>query len=227
MSSKQIFPVVILEELLSPHTLKDFWDLHLSREPYAAPFKAQRFKNLINWGLIESILATQHGDCWLPQLGHLPHQKELATGRLTINQARENFKQGRTVLVRHAEKAHSALEEIAHNFFQVFHAPIDIQIYCTPAGQEGFNWHYDLEEVFVLQSSGEKEFFLRKNTFNPRPTFMPKDLEFEKETNRTEIRCLLKEGDWLYIPSGYWHKARALTDSFHMSVGVMPTWRLS
>lgn len=218
--------VIILEELLAPHSLQDFCETHLSREPYAAPFKAARFKNLINWELIESILTSKYDNCWLAQQGHLPDQKELSTGQLTPEQARENFKKGRTVLVRHAEKAHPVLEDIAQDFSRLFQAPIDIQLYCTPAGQEGFNWHYDLEEVFVIQTSGEKEFYLRKNTLSPRPRFMPKDLEFEKETNRTEIRCLLKEGDWLYIPSGFWHKAKAITDSFHMSVGVMPTWRL-
>ena len=52
---------------------------------------------------------------------------------------------------------------------------------------------------------------------------MPQNLEFHKEKNKTEIHCWLKAGDWLYIPKGYWHKARALKDSFHLSVGVLNT----
>ena len=35
-----------------------------------------------------------------------------------------------------------------------FAAPVDVHLYCTPAGQPGFGWHYDAEDVFVLQTAG-------------------------------------------------------------------------
>lgn len=219
--------MAILQELIAPHTVQHFLNQNiLSKAPYAAPFKAEAFKGLISWALLEEIFVSGHKDCWLPRHGLLPEEKELNTGRLTIEQAKKGFEQGRTVLIRHAERAHPILNAVAEDFFRLFHAPIDIQIYCTPAEQEGFNWHYDIEEVFVIQSQGQKEFRLKQNTVCPNPQFMPKDLEFEKETTKSEIRCLLEAGDWMFIPSGYWHKARAITDSFHMSVGLMKNQRL-
>jgi len=33
---------------------------------------------------------------------------------------------------------------------------------------------------------------------------------------------LLNEGDWLYIPSGWWHKAQTQSESMHISIGLMP-----
>lgn len=215
--------MVILQELLGPLTLNDFYENYLFKLPFAAPSAASRFKELISWPLLKEIFEKGHADCWLPQHGLLPEQKDLQTGRLTYEQARKGFEAGRTVLVRHAEKAHPRLEAIAKDFYELFKDPVDIQLYCTPAGEEGFDWHYDSEEVFVIQSAGEKEFRLRKNTVNPWPVHskLPKNMHFEKEAPAPEIRCLLKAGDWLYIPAGYWHKARAVTESYHLSVGVM------
>lgn len=213
--------MAILEELIAPLQLQDFLNMHYARSPFAAPLKAKRFCDLISWPLMTEIIDSGHDDCWLVKEGFMHKNPELSTGRLQVETAKQEFQTGHTVLVRHAEKSHPKLAEIADDFRRLFFRPVDIQLYCTPANEEGFNWHYDLEDVFVLQSKGEKEFRLKPNSVNPNPLTMPKDLEFHKEKNKTEIRCWLKAGDWLYIPKGYWHKAKALTDSFHLSVGVL------
>lgn len=213
----------IIKQLLAPLTLEEFTEKYFHKEPHAAPFRAASMQNLISWYLLSEIFANGHDDCWLPAKGQLPPQKELNSGYLTINQALKGFQEGRTVLVRHSERAHPILAAIARDFYNVFGDPIDIQLYCTPAGQEGFDWHYDVEDVFVIQSSGEKEFRLKKNTvstFPLNPKTSQKELFF-KEMPSAETRCWLKPGDWLYIPAGYWHKAKALKDSCHLSVGVM------
>jgi len=213
----------IIEEMVAPQSLGSFLETYFGKVPCAAPFQALRFKDLISWGLLEEILQKNHPDCWLPYHGRLPEEKMLRQGTLSVGQAQRGVQEGRTLLVRHSEQAHSALAEIAKDFRESFHLPVDIQLYYTPGGEEGFDWHYDLEDVFVIQSVGEKEFRLKANTVAPRPLPrpLPKDLHFEEERNRMEIRCLLKAGDWLYIPSGYWHKARALSTSAHLSVGVL------
>lgn len=215
--------MAILSDLIQPLSLQEFSDKHLFKQPYASPLKAEPFRNLISWPLLWEIFNSGHQDCWLPKQGLLPPEPDLQTGHLTFEQARKGYEEGRTILIRHAEKAHPKLAAIAQDFHRLFQDPVDIQIYCTPPEEEGFDWHYDSEEVFVIQSGGEKEFRLRKNTLNPSPQHMriPKNMRFENEPPAPEIRCLLKAGDWLYIPSGWWHKARALSPSFHMSVGVM------
>lgn len=210
-------------------SLQEFSETYLFRHPFAAADRARRYKDLVNWKLLEEILSSPHANCWLPRQGLLPKDEKWATGQLNTAQARAGFNQGRTLLIRHAEKAHSKMAEIGQNFAKLFQDPIDIQLYVTPAEEEGFDWHYDAEEVFVIQTGGEKEFRLRRNTIDPWPlgSKLPRNMEFERERPSPEIRCHLKAGDWLYIPSGYWHKARALTDSFHLSVGVMATTGVS
>ena len=212
----------VMQELLGQLEVQHFVKNYLFKHPYAEPSRAKRFENLISWNLLKEIFS-KHQDCWLPCCGRLPTDAGLNQGTLTAVQAQLGFLEGRTVLVRHAEKASQKLAEVANEFYQYFNKPIDIQLYATPAGAQGFDWHYDVEDVFVIQSAGEKEFRLLPNTVTPRPLpMMSKDnVRFHQEKKAPEIRCWLKPGDWLYIPAGYWHKAEAITNSFHLSVGVM------
>lgn len=215
--------MTILEELLPKEEFEIFIQKHLFKHPYAAPNVAKNFINLISWTLLEEYFSS-HNDCWLPKSGRLPLEPELCKGILTSVQAHWGFSNGNTILIRHAERGNPCLARIAEDFTrQFFGNPVDIQLYVTPKGNEGFDWHYDVEDVFVIQSQGEKEFRLLYNTITPRPLpqFSRETAHFHNEKTFPEIRCLLKEGDWLYIPAGVWHKARAITDSFHLSVGVL------
>nr|WP_295902254.1 cupin domain-containing protein [uncultured Bdellovibrio sp.] len=216
----------ILEELLSPIPFSMFSQEYIAKErPFAAPEKALFMKNCISWFMLQEILENRHSDCWLPMQGKLPEDSALNTGTLSKEQFLHGFKNNRTLLVRHAEHAHPVTRMIAYDFQSFFQCPIDLQVYCTPAQQEGFEWHYDLDDVFVIQTFGEKEFRLRKNTTTPRPLDRKASQReyFLREPPAPEIRCWLKAGDWLYIPAGYWHKAQAMTDSIHLSIGVHTT----
>ena len=211
----------VLEKLLGDISIEVFKRDSLSQRPVAKPGTAREYYKLIGWDLLAEIFATHYKDCWLVNRGQLTQPS--ATGQLTIESAQAGFSRGETIVIRHSEKAHSGLNKIAREFAAGFAAPVDIQLYCTPEAQEGFDWHYDIEDVFVIQSSGQKEFSLRKNVALEKPSsvIIPKNLkELEALSEGPEFKCLLKAGDFLYIPAGYWHKARALTPSFHLSVGV-------
>lgn len=64
---------------------------------------------------------------------------------------------------------------------------------------------------------------LRKNTVNPLPLeeTTPEDMHYEREIMPL-WKCTLSPGDWLYIPSGYWHRAKAVTSSTSIALGVKP-----
>jgi ribosomal protein L16 Arg81 hydroxylase len=130
--------------------------------------------------------------------------------------------QGYTLLVRHAERHDPRLAHLAAEFQAAFAAPVNIHMYCTPGGQYGFGWHYDAEEVFILQTRGTKEYFLRRNTMNPNPVPEPHyDFSAISRERTPVMACTLVAGDWLYIPSGWWHAATAREDSLSISVGVL------
>lgn len=219
--------MAILDELLKPMSTEEFKNSYYLRSLYASPSKALRFRKLITWPLLSDIFSSGHRDCWLPLRGRLPSEPDLSSGTLTVVQALNGFERGRTVLIRHSERAHPILRGVADDFQNHFGDPVDIQLYVTPPGGEGFEWHYDLEEVFVIQTSGEKEFYLRIPKRRPslKKVELPKCLDFASEFEGGDIRCRLKAGDWMYIPAGVWHKARAITPSFHLSIGVLSSER--
>ncbi len=215
----------ILERLLQPHlTLDEFLSVFYGRKPYASPNQAQPFCNLISWPVLEDLFHLQNKDSWPVRQGQISKEFTNSTGTLNPLLARCAFASGHSIVIRHAEKSHMPLHRIAEQFQTFFARPVDLQVYVTPAGEQGFDWHYDVEEVFVIQTHGAKEFRLLKNTTTskPLPMLSKENSRFSDEPKTPELRCLLHAGDWLYIPAGYWHKAQAIRDSFHISVGVMP-----
>lgn len=142
----------------------------------------------------------------------------------SFDEAMAYYRDGCTLLLRYAERSHAGLKELADDFARGFHTPVDIQAYCTPANEQAFLWHYDVEEVFVLQTKGAKHYEIRPNTIHPNPLLnsIPDDLKYEQEKTPMRADVLVSEGDWLYLPSGWWHIARTQAESMHLSVGMMP-----
>jgi ribosomal protein L16 Arg81 hydroxylase len=137
-------------------------------------------------------------------------------------EARRLHDDGHTILVRHAEKHDRQLGQLAEAFARDLGGKVDVHVYATPAEQYGFGWHYDAEDVFILQTVGSKEYSLRKNTVHPWPLIetIPADMRYEREIMPL-MRCLLAAGDRLYIPNGYWHMGAAREPSISLAIGVL------
>jgi ribosomal protein L16 Arg81 hydroxylase len=131
---------------------------------------------------------------------------------------------GHALRCRHAERSSPEFASLATLFQSTFHWPVDCHVYCTGADTVGLHWHYDAEDVFVLQTAGSKQWRLRKNTVHPWPVVetLPDDMQFERETTLT-MHCRLAAGDWLYIPGGYWHCTWADDQSISLSIGMLPS----
>jgi len=174
-----------------------------------------------SWETVAAILAHPQADVLVARSGELWPGSE----PLTYELARELHADGYTIAIRHAERVFPPLAKAAREFAQLFCGPVNIHIYCTPERQHGFGWHYDAEDVFIIQTAGTKQYSLRKNTVNPWPTeeTLPLDMQFEREISPL-MKCQLAAGDWLYIPAGYWHVAQAGEPAISLAIGIaMPT----
>ncbi len=208
-----------LRELLGDVPLAQFVNEYFLRLPFSRPGGCRHVVPLADWPAVAAILGQPGVDVLVgregrPWDGAAPPSPE---------QARALLAEGYTVGIRHAERHSPGLAALAKGFEEDFLAPVDVHVYCTAAGQPGFGWHYDAEEVFILQTRGRKEWQLRKNTVNPWPLVetLPKDMRYQREIMPL-MRCTLQEGDWLYIPGGYWHATRAGDEeSISLSVGVL------
>jgi len=208
----------MIERLLGETSRSEFLEDYLCARPFSAPGTAFFLQDLGTWERVEAILDCPEADALVCRQGQRWEQQR----KPTSEEAHPLFEDGYTLLVRHAERHDPALKQLADEFHRDFNAPVNVHVYCTPTGEFGFGWHYDAEEVFILQSRGEKEYSLRKNTVNPWPTVetLPPDMQFERELMPV-MKCLLKGGDWLYIPNGYWHVGEAKTGAISLAVGVM------
>lgn len=207
-----------LEQLLGERSAAEFLEEHLFRLPYAQAGGARSLAQFGDWETASRILAEPAADALIVRQG-----RRWEGPRPTTPEGwRELHDAGYTLLVRHAERHHPELAALAAGFLRDFAAPVDIHLYCTPADQFGFDWHYDAEDVFIVQSAGRKEYSLRKNTVNPWPLeeTLPANMAYEREIMPLS-RCDLSAGDWLYIPAGYWHKGASREASISLAIGVM------
>ena len=205
----------MIEKLLGDLPVRDFLDRFYTRVPHSRPGGAAGFTSFDGWPSVEKILASTGVDAFAAREGRMWEGGRLPT--------RDLFGQGWTLVIRSAEKHDPELARLAAEFHKDFAAPVNVHVYCTPPERSGFSWHYDPEDVFILQTHGVKEYQLRKNTVNPWPLLeqMPKDLKYEREVQPT-WSCVLRPGDWLYIPTGWWHSARGVEgDSITLAIGMM------
>jgi len=208
-----------LQALLGDFPLARFAAEHYHHLPYSGSSFAAPLLPLGTFEALLNILSQESADVLVCR------RDEQWGGALPRNErdANDLLKDGYTLLVRHAERHDSRLAELAAAFARDFASTVNIHMYCTPAGEYGFGWHYDAEEVFLIQTTGRKEYSLRKNTVNPWPLeeTLPADMRFEREIMPV-MRCELAAGDWLYVPSGYWHMGRSHETAISLAIGVRP-----
>ncbi|HVR82665.1 MAG TPA: cupin domain-containing protein [Planctomycetota bacterium] len=209
----------MIEQILGDLAPGQFLDQYYTRVPYTRAGAAAGLTSFRGWPSVEAILCQTDVDGFLAREGVM-----WEGGRLPpFPGVRALFSQGHTLVIRSAERHDAELARLADGFLRDFAAEVNVHVYCTPPGRSGFGWHYDPEDVFILQTHGTKEYQLRKNTVNPWPLLaqMPKDLHYEREVMPT-WSCLLRPGDWLYLPTGWWHSARAVEgDSITLAIGLM------
>lgn len=209
-----------IERLLGEVPLAAFVEGHYLKLPFARAGGCAHLLGLGGWALAERLLASGEADARASRDGALWEGGRVASAA----QARQLLADGYTFAVRHAERHDPALAGLAEGFRRDFLAPVDVHLYATPAGRPGLGWHYDAEDVFVLQLAGRKQWLLRKNTVNPWPLIetLPADMQHRREIMPV-LRCTLTAGDWLYVPGGYWHRTEAGgEESVSLSVGLMP-----
>jgi len=198
--------------------LESFLDAHLeTSEPFVQAGTAACAVPLLDWTTLARLLDAR-ADVMVVRNGALRERPPA-----DLAEARVLFDEGCSLVFRGCDAHDSGLRELATSFEREVGGEAAVQAFVTPASFRSFGWHYDCEDVFIAQTSGSKEYRLRRNTVNPAPTLdaMPANMHFERETSRQVLSCTLVAGDWLYIPRGWWHVGRAISDSLSISVGVL------
>lgn len=112
-----------------------------------------------------------------------------------------------------------AVDELGH--------PVQANAYITPPANRGFDPHYDVHDVFVLQAAGRKRWVVHEPVFEhplpSQPWTQHRARIAERVTDAPVIDTVLSAGDALYLPRGWVHSAQALNvTSIHLTIGVEP-----
>ncbi|MEG7364412.1 cupin domain-containing protein, partial [Pseudomonas citronellolis] len=92
-------------------------------------------------------------------------------------------------------------------------------------GSRGFDAHYDVHDVFILQVSGEKHWTVHppvhEHPLPSQPWTQHREAIAARVDDEPVIDTVLSAGDALYLPRGWVHSARSQeATSIHLTVGV-------
>ena len=133
---------------------------------------------------------------------------------------------GATIVMSKAHEIHAPLAHLKRTMQAALELECQTNVYLSPAGQSGFNPHYDSHDVLILQVEGCKSFRFYGN--GPYLPFSSERFVAGRDLPGSESSSVrLEPGDTLYIPRGMMHDAIADgdTSSLHITLGVYAvTW---
>jgi hypothetical protein len=210
----------MLEQWLAPVSVDDFCRAHLHRSAWALPHSARGALRVLDWDVLGEVLAAKDPPpdaivCARGQRLPYPAPRDLT-------ELRAYMRIGVGLCLRHTQRCHPRLAAVAAEFERAIPGAVQVQIFVTPAGTHGFGWHYDVEDVFIAQTAGTKDYYFRENTVENDAPFPPPDFSgYHAESSPLQMATLVP-GDFLYIPSRWWHMAICREDALSISVGVIP-----
>lgn len=135
------------------------------------------------------------------------------------------FADGATLVLQALHRTWSPLVHYTQQLVADLGHPVQVNAYVTPPQSRGFDDHYDVHDVFVLQVSGAKRWRIHAPVHEAPLRDQPWTDRRDAVRAEAERPCLLDEvlepGDVLYLPRGTLHAATALGDvSTHLTFGV-------
>ncbi|MGN6751524.1 MAG: cupin domain-containing protein [Intrasporangium sp.] len=135
------------------------------------------------------------------------------------------FRDGATIVLQGLHRSWQPVLTFSQALSEQLRHPVQVNAYVTPSQNRGFNDHYDVHDVFVLQTCGEKRWRLHP----PVHEAPLRDEPWTEYRSGVEVAAqqesshefTLRPGDCLYLPRGWLHSATALGGvSIHLTIGV-------
>ena len=134
------------------------------------------------------------------------------------------FDDGATVIFNQLQKRVPALARLCVGLGRCFSSRVQTNVYLTPPDAQGFNPHWDTHDVFVLQISGKKRWFI----YDTQVRLPLRGQRFKRGIPSGELaeEFELGPGSVVYLPRGLMHAARSTGEpSLHVTLGLTAfTW---
>jgi ribosomal protein L16 Arg81 hydroxylase len=135
------------------------------------------------------------------------------------------FAAGATIVLQGLHRLWPPVIDFVRHLVDDLGHPVQANAYVTPPSSRGFDPHYDVHDVFVLQTAGQKRWVVHEpvhpHPLPSQPWTQHRDAVAERAAEEPVIDTVLSPGDALYLPRGWVHAAQALdTTSIHLTIGV-------
>ncbi|QIM23226.1 cupin [Phycicoccus sp. HDW14] len=135
------------------------------------------------------------------------------------------FAEGATIVLQALHRSWEPVSRTARALAADLGHPVQVNAYVTPPQNRGFDDHYDVHDVFVVQVEGEKHWRVRPPVLElphrSEPWTDRREAVAEAATAPPVVDDVLAPGDCLYLPRGWLHSATALGGtSIHLTFGV-------
>jgi ribosomal protein L16 Arg81 hydroxylase len=231
------------QDLLYPVTLEKFRAEHEDRAPLHIPADADASKRrLLDWTEFNGLLDLE--SIWTPNsLKLLIDGEQVEPGRYCSDvrtplgvalrpapaKVQRLLAQGASLIAEEVEALTPALSHLASQLSRQFAAQVGANVYCSFAGIQAFETHFDLHHVFAVQLEGEKTWRLYRNRAHA-PVDYPVEAGgirpwFAQTSGPLMQEIRMRPGDVLYLPRGWYHDALATEGaSLHVTFSVTPLY---
>lgn len=211
----------------------------LSMEQFDAEIRSRTFsighsarlaaRELMSWGQFNDLLSQANRRLELLQVSkegkrvdrsHFTRMDTSAYGgHILAPSIARALRDGYSVVMNAVEGYHWPAAELARRLMSDVGESIVINTYVSWTSDRCFTTHWDDHDVFIVQTEGEKEWFVYKPTREA-----PLQLDVECDTFRDGLEPawsgVLRRGDVLYLPRGWWHHAKSTGQgSIHLTCG--------
>jgi hypothetical protein len=222
-----------LEKLLEPCLPSEFLASNWGKSHRHIRGWPGKFGQLLPWPQLNEILSRHRLDFprlrlmldgkSLPTSSYLRHttgaRHKVSIPRLLNVSLTKHLREGATLVLDAVDELYGPLEALAQGLELFFRERVQINAYAGWQTSRGFDLHWDDHDVFILQVTGRKRWSVYGMT---RPYPLARDVETgARPTHAPLWEETLSDGDFLYIPRGWWHVAMPLAEpTLHLTVGI-------
>jgi len=217
-----------LEDLIRPLSPAEFFCRHWGKSFVHVPGWPGKFGKLFPWAELNQVLENHRLSSQRLRLfkegkpiGAKSYMSASETGgaRVRILDITRHLADGGTLILDDADDLYQPLGSLTAALERVFRAGAQVNLYAGWRTARGFDLHWDDHNVFILQIAGIKRWVVYEPT---RPYPLKADVEKAPAPEGPPAwDSILREGDLLYLPRGWWHVAYPQDEPcLHLTVSI-------
>jgi ribosomal protein L16 Arg81 hydroxylase len=232
-------------DFIAPFDARDFREQYYGKRPVHIPRAGRSRANMLSWSRFNEVLAItpywnedtlkvffksraalRENYCDTTDL------RAGASAPVSPAKVKALMGLGASLVANHLHRVCPEVGAVAGMLEHQFAARVVANVYCSFKGVQAFQTHYDLHDVFAVQTEGEKMWRVYEARADAPVSPLPPGDEVEKWLTDSRGRLLfeahMKPGDVLYLPRGQYHDALTGSQaSLHVTFGVEPATGLA